>query len=172
MTRLVAVSTRQNIHSRKDFMTMSASARIITRITLLHRFLPSCKAGHGIYEQDIPAEWKWQPVGTTCSMGIHESQSRFIENIIGRSEAFWRHFLPILKHETGTTFDDVDLDVMFRAANDVKPSKIRIEADEVTYSLHVVLRFEMEQLIMDDQASIDELPQIWNEKMDKYFGIE
>ncbi|HME54838.1 MAG TPA: carboxypeptidase M32 [Candidatus Lokiarchaeia archaeon] len=130
------------------------------------------EAGHGIYEQDIPAEWKWQPVGTTCSMGIHESQSRFIENIIGRSEAFWRHFLPILKHETGTTFDDVDLDVMFRAANDVKPSKIRIEADEVTYSLHVVLRFEMEQLIMDDQASIDELPQIWNEKMDKYFGIE
>jgi len=130
------------------------------------------EAGHGIYEQNMPAEWKWQPVGTTCSMGIHESQSRLIENIVGRSEAFWRYFLPVLKAEAGSSFDDIDLDVMVRAANDVKPSKIRIEADEVTYSLHVVLRFEMEQLIMAEQVSIDELPQIWNEKMDKYFGIE
>ncbi|MBN2154290.1 MAG: carboxypeptidase M32 [Candidatus Lokiarchaeota archaeon] len=130
------------------------------------------EAGHGLYEQNVPVRWRWQPVGTTCSMGIHESQSRLVENIVGRSRAFWQWFLPELKAITGGVFADVDLDLMERAANDVKPSKIRIEADEVTYSLHVVLRFEMEQLIMEERATASELPQIWNEKMDKYFGLE
>nr|MDO8110347.1 carboxypeptidase M32 [Candidatus Sigynarchaeota archaeon] len=130
------------------------------------------EAGHGIYEQNIPATWMWQPIGTACSMGVHESQSRLVENIVGRSKAFWTFFLPQLKKLTGKTFKDVDMDLMVRAANDVKPSKIRIEADEVTYSLHVVLRFEMEQLIMSGKATVAELPAIWNEKMDKYFGIK
>ncbi len=130
------------------------------------------EAGHGLYEQNVPTKWRWQPVGTACSMGVHESQSRLVENIVGRSKAFWQWFLPELKLLTGTTFADVDLELMDRAANDVRPSKIRIEADEVTYSLHVVLRFEMEQLIMAEKATVAELPQIWNEKMDSYFGIK
>ncbi|MEX2715800.1 MAG: carboxypeptidase M32 [Candidatus Sigynarchaeum springense] len=130
------------------------------------------EAGHGLYEQNLPAKWRWQPIGTACSMGIHESQSRLVENIVGRSKAFWQWFLPVLNRLTSGTFKDVDLGLIERAANDVKPSKIRIEADEVTYSLHVVLRFEMEQLIMEDKATTSELPQIWNEKMDKYFGLK
>nr|MDO8085700.1 carboxypeptidase M32 [Candidatus Sigynarchaeum springense] len=130
------------------------------------------EAGHGLYEQNVPAKWRWQPVGTACSMGIHESQSRLVENIVGRSMAFWQWFLPELKKLTGNTFKDVDLCSIERATNDVKPSKIRIEADEVTYSLHIVLRFEMEQLVMEDKANVSELPQIWNEKMDKYFGLK
>ncbi|NMC08655.1 MAG: carboxypeptidase M32 [Candidatus Lokiarchaeota archaeon] len=129
------------------------------------------EAGHGLYEQNIPAKWRWQPVGTACSMGVHESQSRLVENIVGRSRAFWEWFLPELQQLTGKTFADVDLDTMTRGANNVRPSKIRIEADEVTYSLHVILRFEMEQLIMAEKATVAELPRIWNEKMESYFGL-
>ncbi|MHA1681935.1 MAG: carboxypeptidase M32 [Promethearchaeota archaeon] len=130
------------------------------------------EAGHGLYEQNIPRESWWTPVGSSCSMGIHESQSRFIENVLGKSEEFWEYFLPILKEYTGKIFDDIDLNLLLRGINDVKPSKIRIEADEVTYSLHVILRFEIERDIMQEKISIDELPSIWNEKMDKYLGIE
>ena len=130
------------------------------------------EAGHAIYEQNLPEAWRWMPVGEMCSMGIHESQSRVFENIIGRSEEFWKYFLPIFKNITGKTFEDIDLSTMLRAVNNVKPSKIRIEADEVTYSLHVILRFEIEQMLFADQVSISELPQVWNEKMDEYFGLQ
>jgi carboxypeptidase Taq len=130
------------------------------------------EAGHAIYEQAIPKTWQYQPIGASCSMGIHESQSRFIENIVGRSEAFWTYFLPELKQLVGGTLDGVDLPLMVRAANDVRPTKIRIEADEVTYSLHVILRFELEQQIMRGEMETTDLPQAWNDKMAQLLGIE
>jgi carboxypeptidase Taq len=130
------------------------------------------EAGHAIYEQNLPEKWYYQPVGTTCSLGIHESMSRFVENVIGRSKAFWTYFMPELRKITGKTLEDVDLDLMVRAVNDVKPTKIRIEADEVTYSLHVILRFEIEKDIMAENVTVSELPQVWNEKMDKFLGLK
>ena len=98
--------------------------------------------------------------------------SRFLENIIGRSMAFWNYFLPELKKITGNKFKDVDVDLMARAVNDVKPSKIRVEADEVTYSLHVILRFDIERELIAEEINVDELPQIWNEKMAKFLGVK
>lgn len=133
--------------------------------TVLH------EAGHALYEQNIPERLWWLPAGTSCSTGIHESQSRFVENIMGRSIVFWQHFLPIVKSITGNTFSDVEVDEMARAVNRVTPSKIRIEADEVTYSLHVILRFELENDLIHDDIDMDELPAVWNEKMDHYLGV-
>ncbi len=130
------------------------------------------EAGHGLYEQHLPEKLWWTPVGTACSFGIHESQSRFIENIVGKSQQFWEYFLPVLKKFTGKTFKDVDVASMARAVNDVRPSKIRIEADEVTYSLHVILRFEIEKALFEDKLTVAELPQAWNEKVKKYLNID
>ncbi|MHA2329348.1 MAG: carboxypeptidase M32, partial [Candidatus Hodarchaeales archaeon] len=101
------------------------------------------EAGHGLYDQNLPRDYVNQPIGNYSSLGIHESQSRFLENIIGRSHEFWEFYLPRLKELSGK-FDDVNLDSIVLAINQVKPSKIRITADEVTYSLHVIIRFEIE----------------------------
>lgn len=130
------------------------------------------EAGHGLYEQHLPVAWRWQLAGTACSMGVHESQSRIVENVIGKSREFWTWFLPVLQAETGSTFEGVEVDAMYRAVNDVRPSKIRIEADEVTYSLHVVLRFELENDLISGAIDVADLPGAWNEKMAAYFGID
>jgi carboxypeptidase Taq len=130
------------------------------------------ESGHALYDQNLPEKSRFQPISRYCSMGIHESVSRFVENIVGRSRAFWTYFLPELKKMTGKTFSDVDLDLVVRAVNDVKPSKIRIQADEVTYSLHIILRFEIEKSIMADEIKVGELPQVWNEKMGEFLGIK
>jgi carboxypeptidase Taq len=101
------------------------------------------EAGHGLYEQNLDKQFIYQPLGKSSSYGIHESQSRFIENLIGKSPEFWEHYLPKFKEITDTIFSDVDLDAFTHAINEVKPSKIRVDADEVTYSLHVIIRFEI-----------------------------
>jgi carboxypeptidase Taq len=130
------------------------------------------EGGHAIYEQNLNPKWIFQPVGTGCSLGFHESQSRFVENIVGRSREFWIYYLPKLKKLTGNIFSDVDLDTFVFAINQVKPSKIRIEADEVTYCLHIIIRFEIEQELMADKINIAELPGIWNQKYKDYLGVE
>jgi carboxypeptidase Taq len=130
------------------------------------------EGGHALYEQGLPAEWIYQPVGTACSMGIHESQSRFVENMVGRSTQFWSHFLPQLKTMTGDVLTDVSLTDFVRAINRVQPSKIRIEADEVTYGLHIIIRFEMERDLLAGKVNFDELPQAWNDKYREYLGVE
>jgi carboxypeptidase Taq len=130
------------------------------------------ESAHALYDQNLPEKTRFQPVSRYCSMGIHESVSRFVENLVGRSRAFWAYFLPELKKMTGQTFKDVDVDLMLRAVNDVKPSKIRIEADEVTYSLHIILRFEIEKGLIADEIKVAELPQVWDEKMDEFLGIK
>jgi len=130
------------------------------------------EAGHAIYDQNLKAEWIYQPVGESCSLGFHESQSRFVENIVGRSREFWAYYLPKLKKFTGKTFAGVDVDTLVFAINQVKPSKIRIEADEVTYGLHIIIRFEIERDLMADKVTVAELPQVWNQKYEKYLGVD
>jgi carboxypeptidase Taq len=130
------------------------------------------ETGHALYEQNLPQSWKYQPVGMNCSMGFHESQSRFCENIIGRSREFWTSWLPRLKSIATPTLTNVSLGDFVLAVNDVKPSKIRIEADEVTYSLHVVIRFQIEKDLFNGKTSIDELPAIWNQKYEEYLGVK
>jgi len=130
------------------------------------------EGGHAIYDQDLPRDWLYQPVGVGCSMGFHESQSRFVENIVGRSREFWSHFLPELKGMTGDTLSDIELDGFVHAINRVEPSKIRVEADEVTYGLHIIIRFEIEQDLFAGRVTVDELPQVWNEKYREYLGVE
>ena len=129
------------------------------------------EGGHALYEQNLKPEWMYQPVGEACSMGFHESQSRFVENIVGRSREFWTYFLPQLKKMTGNTLSDVALDDFVHAINHVKSSKIRVEADEVTYGLHIIIRFNLERDLFADKISIDELPQVWNESYSKYLGV-
>jgi len=129
------------------------------------------EGGHALYEQNLNPEWIFQPVGTACSSGFHESQSRFVENIIGRSREFWIYFLPKLKELTGNILSDLDLDTFVHAINHVKPSKIRVEADEVTYCLHIIIRFNLERDLFADKITVAELPQIWNQSYKHYLGI-
>lgn len=130
------------------------------------------EVGHAIYEQNLSPIWKYQLVGSACSSGFHESQSRFVENIIGRSPEFWAFFLPKLNKLTRGTFSDITVSQFVKAVNKVKPSKIRIQADEVTYSLHIIIRFEIERDLFVDKITVEELPQVWNEKYEEYLGVE
>jgi len=129
------------------------------------------ETGHAIYEQNMNRDWKYQPIGSSCSYGIHESQSRLYENIIGRSKEFWVKMLPKLKQIAAPTLSNVSLSQFVHAMNKVKPSKIRIEADEVTYNLHVIVRFQIEKDIFTNKIRISELPEIWNEKYRDTLGI-
>jgi len=128
--------------------------------------------GHAIYGQSLPQDWIFQPVGDGCSLGFHESQSRLVENIVGRSREFWTYFLPRLKQIAGPALADVKLDALVHAINQVKPSKIRVEADEVTYCLHVIIRFEIERELFADKVTVSELPHLWNRKYKEYLGVD
>ncbi|MFW9905480.1 MAG: carboxypeptidase M32 [Candidatus Thorarchaeota archaeon] len=130
------------------------------------------EAGHGIYDQNLSQDFKYQLLGDSASYGIHESQSRFIENLIGRSREFWEFYLPKLKEMTGNVFSDVELDAFVHALNEVKPSKIRITADEVTYSLHIIIRFEIERDLLSGKITTEQLPEIWNAKYKEYLGVD
>ncbi|MCK4439887.1 carboxypeptidase M32 [Candidatus Bathyarchaeota archaeon] len=130
------------------------------------------EGGHAIYEQNLNREWIFQAVGTACSSGLHESQSRSVENMVGRSREFWIYFLPKLKELTGNILSDVDLDRFVHAVNQVKPSKIRVEADEVTYCLHIIIRFNIERDLFANKITVAELPQIWNQSYKEYLGVD
>ena len=130
------------------------------------------EAGHALYGQNYPAEGKWQPWGESSSYGIHESQSRFIENMVGRSPEFVQYFYPILNKLTNNTFKDISLEQFTQGINRVERSKIRIEADEVTYSLHVIIRFEIERELFAGKIAIQDLPNVWNQKYDEYLGVK
>jgi carboxypeptidase Taq len=130
------------------------------------------EGGHALYEQDLPQKWKWQPIGNACSHGVHESQSRYVENMVGRSPEFLTWMLPKLRRMTGGALKSVRGPDFVRAVNIVKPSKIRIDADEATYGLHIIIRFEMERDIFAGKLKVNELPEAWNEKYDRYLGQE
>jgi carboxypeptidase Taq len=128
------------------------------------------ESGHALYEQGLPQEWKYQPVGSPCSYGIHESQSRFTENIIGRSREFWMGFMPKLK-TMQPSLSSLKLEPFVHAINAVKPSKIRIEADEVTYCTHIVIRFQIESELFANNIEVNQLPEIWNQKYKEFLGV-
>jgi carboxypeptidase Taq len=128
--------------------------------------------GHGLYAHQLPREVAHLPVGQHSSLGIHESQSRLWENLVGRSLPFWRFFYPRLQQVFPDQFRSVDLETFYAGINKVQPSLIRIEADEVTYGMHVILRFELEQDMINGRVDLRELPQRWAEKMEEYLGVQ
>ena len=130
------------------------------------------EAGHGIYEQGLPADDFGTPLSESVSLGIHESQSRMWENIIGKSKPFWKYFYPKLQKEFSEPFKGVTLDNFLQVINRVTPSLIRTEADEVTYNLHIILRFEIEKEMIEGSIELKDLPKIWKSKMKEYFGID
>lgn len=152
-----------------------SDSRITTRInstsvfdcisTVLH------EGGHSLYEMGLLPEYYGSPLCEAVSLGIHESQSRFWETRIGQSKPFWKHFLPLFKKTFKGKFEAVTLDQFYKAINKVVPSFIRVESDEITYSLHVILRFELEKQLIEGSLKVKEIPEAWNEKMKAYLGI-
>jgi carboxypeptidase Taq len=147
--------------------------RITTRFDpglLSFGLFASChEAGHALYEQGVDPSYSRTPLAGGVSMGVHESQSRLWENLVARSRPFWSHFLPRLK----AAFPGIpgEVETLYRAVNAVRPSEIRTEADELTYDLHVLLRFELEVDLFEDRLTVADLPEAWNAKMDEYLGI-
>ena len=130
------------------------------------------EAGHALYEQGLPDEQLDTPLGESVSLSVHESQSRFWENIVGRSLPFWRHFYPPLQAAFPGPLADVSPDAFYRAVNAVTPSLIRTEADEVTYNLHIILRFEIERALVAGEVAVADLPDLWKAKMKEYLDVE
>jgi carboxypeptidase Taq len=128
------------------------------------------ETGHALYDQGLPAEHWGTPRGDAVSLGIHESQSRLWENLVGRSLGFWRFFYPRAQ-EVFPVLQDIPLKVFHFAINEVKASMIRTEADEVTYNLHILLRFELERALMNSDLQVEELPGAFNDKMQAYLGL-
>lgn len=129
------------------------------------------EAGHAIYEQGIKPSLARSWVADGASLGIHESQSRLWENLVGRSRPFWSCFYPKLRAVFPDALGQVDEEMFFRAVNKVEPSLIRVEADEATYNLHIMLRFELERALLEDDLTVDDLPQAWNDRFEAYLGI-
>jgi carboxypeptidase Taq len=129
------------------------------------------EAGHGMYEQGLPREWYGLPAGAAASLGVHESQSRMWENFVGRSREFWLWCLPELQSQLAGGLDDLTAEQVFRDANCVQPTLIRVEADEVTYNLHILIRFEIEQALIAGDLKVADAPQAWNDCYDQYLGI-
>ncbi|PEZ05683.1 carboxypeptidase M32 [Bacillus sp. AFS018417] len=129
------------------------------------------ECGHAVYEQNISKELEGTPLCDGTSMGIHESQSLFFENFIGRNKSFWKKNYDLLKQYTEGQFNSLSVDEFYDAINESKPSFIRIEADELTYPLHVMVRYEIEKELFDGTLEVKDLPSVWNEKMENYLGI-
>src|SRR6478736_3706984 len=128
--------------------------------------------GHGLYGHQLPQHLERLPTGQACSLGIHESQSRLWENLVGRSLPFWQLFYPRLRETYPEQLAGVDLDRFHAGIHTVRPGLIRIQADEVSYGMHVMLRFELEQDIVEGRVELRDLPQRWNEKMFEYLGVD
>ncbi len=149
--------------------------RVTTRV--YEQELPAClfscihEGGHGLYDQGLDPQLFGTPLGESLSLGIHESQSRLWENSVGRSRAFWRCFYPTLQQAFPDQLDDVTQERFYAAINRVQPSLIRVEADELTYNLHIMLRFEIEQDVIEGRVRVEDLPEVWNQKMSSYLGI-
>jgi carboxypeptidase Taq len=138
--------------------------------TSLYGAMHEC--GHGLYEAGIPASLARSPLGSAESLGMHESQSRMWENMVGRGRPFCGVLAPKIGELVGGELAKLDADALYRAVNRIKPSLIRIEADEATYALHIVLRFELEQALIDGQLKVRDLPDAWNARFAESFGIK
>jgi carboxypeptidase Taq len=151
--RDVRITTRYNAHDFGDAF-----------FSILH------EAGHGLYEQGLPTDQYGLPTGEAVSLGIHESQSRLWENQVGRSPAFWEWLLPRAQQQFAA-LKGVSLEEFYAAINDVRPSLIRVDADEVTYNLHILIRFELETALIENDLQAADLPQAWREKYARYLGV-
>ncbi len=151
----VRITTRYDLH---DFGVAHYSA--------LHEF------GHGLYEAGIAPELARSPLGEPVSLGVHESQSRLWENLVGRSRPFCTWALPLLRERLGSALGPLDGGSLYRAVNAVQPSLIRVNADETTYNLHIVLRFELELALVEGTLAVDDVPAAWNEGMQRLLGVE
>lgn len=129
------------------------------------------EGGHALYEQNIADKLVGTPLCDGTSMGIHESQSLFWENFVARNRSFWIKNYDLLKEYGQGQFDSITIDSFYRAINESKPSFIRIEADELTYPLHIMIRYELEKSLFNDDIEVKDLPQLWNDKMEEYLGI-
>jgi len=128
--------------------------------------------GHGVYEWGLDRAFARTPLATGVSLGVHESQSRTWENLVGRSRSFWRWFYPRVQAVFEPQLGSVDEEAFYRAVNKVQPSLIRIDADEVTYNLHIILRFELEQDLIEGRLAVKDLPEAWNAGMERYFRLD
>ncbi|MBM1152064.1 carboxypeptidase M32 [Enterococcus durans] len=129
------------------------------------------EAGHGMYEQDIDEKYAYTPIYQGTSMGIHESQSLFNEIIIGSNRNFWEKQYPFFQECAEGTFYDISFDDFYRSLKKIQSSLIRIEADSLTYPLHIIIRYEIEKMIFNEGVAIEELPEIWNDKYEEYLGV-
>ena len=130
------------------------------------------EGGHGLYEQGFHPEHARTPLANAPSMGLHESQSRLWENLVGRGRPFWTHYFPLLREAFPEALGGLDLEAFLGGINRVTPSLIRVDADEVTYNLHIVLRYELELLLIRDELPLDDLPAAWNERMQRFLGVQ
>lgn len=157
----------------------SGTSRDDVRLTTRYskNWLPSAmfgtmhEAGHGMYEQGSADALAGTYLEGGTSLGIHESQSRLWENLVGRSKTFWQHYFPRVQGLFPAALSGVDLDTFYRAINHVEPSLIRVEADEVTYNMHIIIRFELENDMVDGKLSVDDAPDAWNAKYEEYLGV-
>jgi carboxypeptidase Taq len=129
------------------------------------------EAGHAIYEQGIRMDLEGTPLAVGTSSGVHESQSRLWENLVGRSRSFWDHFYPKLQAKFPDQLQNTQLDEFYRAFNKVERSLIRTDADEVTYNLHVMLRFDFELALLEGELAVGDLPEAWRERFRTDLGI-
>jgi carboxypeptidase Taq len=129
------------------------------------------EAGHGLYEQGLDEKQQRTPIGAAVSLGIHESQSRLWENVVGRGMPFWKHFLPKIQRVFPEQLGHVSVEAFHFAVNGVTPSFIRVEADEVTYNLHVVLRYGIEKGLFNGTIPPKDLPTVWNKRMKELLGV-
>jgi carboxypeptidase Taq len=147
--------------TRYDETDLSASL-----FATIHEF------GHGFYESNVNPALERTPLSAVTSMSLHESQSRMWENLVGRGMPAWRFFYPQLQEAFPAQFGDVELETFYGAINKVEPSFIRVEADEATYNMHIILRFELEQEMLSGEVALEDLPEVWNARMSQYLGID
>ncbi len=150
--------------------------RLTTRLAIndpLSGWLGSIhEGGHGLYEQGFPLKYARTYLAQAPSYGVHESQSRFWENCVGRSFSFWRHYFPELKKLFVDELNGIELETFWKYLNRVEPTLIRVESDEVTYNLHILVRFELELELMRNQIEPSQLPEAWRARMKQYLGVE
>ncbi|MBB5378900.1 carboxypeptidase Taq [Deinococcus metalli] len=148
--------------------------RITTRV---QDYWPTClfgtwhETGHAMYERGVSERWERTPVSRGASLGVHESQSRMFENLLGRSLPFWERYFPALQQAAPEVTAGLDARTLYLAVNRVQPSAIRVEADEVTYNFHTLLRFELELALLEGTLDVADLPEAWNAKMQDYLGV-
>jgi carboxypeptidase Taq len=164
-------------HSAHPFTTTFSinDVRVTTRIH--ENFLPAGlfgslhECGHGLYEQGISARLERTPLADGASLGVHESQSRLWEILVGRSREFWTHYYEPLRERFPGHLGDVDREQFYRAINKVEPSLVRVESDEVTYNLHIMMRFDLEIEMLEGRLDVADLPEAWNAKSEEYLGL-